>query len=104
MYLPNYNMPKTKRRRVVVPKQKLTEYEEFKKDEPEMPDFTCPHIDNVVDWLYKAGEEMELLRTMNSKLRDNVEYWKSSCEEMQYKLDEMREWKKNLQNIVNQDI
>ena len=97
-------MPKTKRTRVVVPKQKLTEYEEFKKDEPEMPDFTCPHIDNVVDWLYKSGEEMELLRTMNSKLRDNAEYWKSSCEEMQYKLDEMREWKKNLQNIVNQDI
>ena len=34
------------------PKQKLTEYEEFKKDEPEMPDFTVL-IDNVVDWLYK---------------------------------------------------
>ena len=33
-----------------------------------------------------------------------MQYWKSSCEEMQYKLDEIREWKKNLQNIVNQDI
>ena len=50
-------MKKTKRTRVTVPKQKLTEYEEFKKDEPEMPDFTCPHIDNVVDWLYKAEKK-----------------------------------------------
>ena len=36
-----------------------------------MPDFTCPHIDNVNDWLHKASIEMELLRTMNSQLRDN---------------------------------
>jgi len=103
MYLPNYNVVKTKRKRVVS-KKKLSEFETFEKDAPELPDFTCPHIDNVNDWLHKANEEMELLREMNSKLRDNAEYWKESCEEMQNKLNEMRQWKKNLQDIVNQDI
>ena len=103
MYLPNYNEVKTRRKRVVS-KKKLSEFETFEKDAPELPDFTCPHIDNVNDWLHKATEEMENLRTMNSKLRDNAEYWKESCEEMQNKLNEMREWKKNLQDIVNKDI
>ena len=103
MYLPNYNEVKTRRKRVVS-KKKLSEFETFEKDAPELPDFTCPYIDNVNDWLHKATEEMENLRTMNSKLRDNAEYWKESCEEMQNKLNEMREWKKNLQDIVNKDI
>ena len=103
MYLPNYNEVKTRRKRVVS-KKKLSEFETFEKDAPELPDFTCPHIDNVNDWLHKATEEMENLRTMNSKLRDNAEYWKESCEEMQNKLNEMREWKKNLQDIVSKDI
>tara|TARA_B100000579_G_C22632968_1_gene757561 strand:- start:226 stop:561 length:336 start_codon:yes stop_codon:yes gene_type:complete len=85
-------------------KQKLSEFEAFENDAPKMPDFTCPHIDNVNDWLYKATEEMEELRNMNSQLRDNAEFWKESCEEMQNKLDEMRDWKKTLQNIVNEDI
>lgn len=103
MYLPNYNEVKVKRKRVVS-KKKLSEFEALEKDAPEMPDFTCPHIDVVNDYLHKATEEMEELREMNSKLRDNAEYWKESCEEMQNKLDEMRDWKKNLQNIVNKDI
>lgn len=103
MYLPNYNVVKTKRKRVVS-KKKLSEFETFEAEQPEMPDFTCPHIDNVNDWLHKANEEMELLRNMNSKLRDNAEYWKESCEETQNKLNNLRDWKKNLQNIVNQDI
>jgi len=103
MYLPNYNVVKTKRKRVVS-KKKLSEFETFEAEQPEMPDFTCPHIDNVNDWLHKANEEMELLRNMNSKLRDNAEYWKDSCEEMQNKLDELRDWQENLRNIVNQDI
>lgn len=103
MYLPNYNVVKTKRKRVVS-KNKLSEFEIFEAEQPEMPDFTCPHIDNVNDWLHKANEEMELLRNMNSKLRDNAEYWKDSCEEMQNKLDELRDWQENLRNIVNQDI
>ena len=95
MYLPNYNVVKTKRKRVVS-KKKLSEFETFEAEQPEMPDFTCPHIDNVNDWLHKANEEMELLRNMNSKLRDNAEYWKESCEETQNKLNNLRDWKKNL--------
>ena len=82
--------------------KKLSEFETFKKDEPELPDFTCPHIDKVNDWLHKANEEMELLREMNSKLRDNAEYWKESCREMQNKLNEIRDWRKTLQEIVNE--
>ena len=80
--------------------KKLSEFEKFQKDEPEMPNFTCPSIDEVIDWSHKIIEQMEDIRTMNTQLRDNAEYWKSSCEELQYKLDEMREWQKNLQNIV----
>lgn len=82
-------------------RRKLNEYEKFVKDEPKMPDFTCPRIDNVNDWLYKAGEEMELLRTMNSELRDNAEYWKNSCEEMQETINELTEMRQNIRNIVN---
>tara|TARA_X000000950_G_C13873688_1_gene643967 strand:+ start:886 stop:1197 length:312 start_codon:yes stop_codon:yes gene_type:complete len=103
MYVPNYNVVRTKKKRVVS-KKKLSEFETFKKDAPELPDFTCPHIDNVNDWLHKANEEMELLREMNSKLRDNAEYWKESCEEMQNKLNEIRDWQKNLLEIASQDI
>lgn len=82
-------------------RRKLNEYEKFVKDEPKMPDFTCPHIDNVNDWLHKASEEMELLRTMNSELRDNAEYWKNSCEEMQETINELTEMRQNIRNIVN---
>jgi len=103
MYLPNFNEVKTRRKRVVN-KKNLSEFETFEKDAPTMPDFTCSHIDNVNDWLHKATEEMEMLRNMNSQLRDNAEFWKESCEEMQNKLNEMRNWKQNLQNIVNEDI
>lgn len=85
-------------------RRKLNEYEKFVKDEPKMPDFTCPHIDNVNDWLYKAGEEMELLRTMNSQLRDNAEYWKQCCEEMQEKINNYEDWRENLKKSISQDI
>ena len=84
-------------------KKKLSEFETFDKDAPSMPDFTCPHIDEVVDWSHKIIDKMEEIRNMNSQLRDNAEFWKESCEEMQNKLDDMRDWKKNLQNIVNED-
>lgn len=103
MYLPNYNVVKTKRKRVTT-KTPLSEFETFEAEQPEMPDFTCPHIDNVNDWLHKASEEMELLRNMNCKLRDNAEFWKESCEQTQNKLDNFRQWKADLQNIVNNDI
>ena len=103
MYLPNYEKVKSRRRKIVS-KKKLTEYEVFQKEAPEMPEFTCSHIDEVLDYLQKAEEKLEILRQMNSKLRDNAEFWKESCHEMQCKLDEFRDWKKNLQQVINQDI
>lgn len=103
MYLPNYNKEKVGRKRVVK-KNKLSEFETFIKNEPDLPDFTCPLIDTISDKLKKASDELEELRIMNSKLRENAEYWKESCEELQNKLNEIREWKQNLQQVVNQDI
>ena len=103
MYLPNYEEVKSKRKKLVS-KRKLTEYELFQKDAPEMPEFTCSYIDEILDYLHRAEEKLESLRHMNSNLRDNAEFWKESCQEMQCKLDEFRDWKKNLKNIVDEDI
>lgn len=103
MYLPNYNEVKTKRRRAVS-KNKLSEFETFKKNAPELPEFTCSHIDEVNDYLQRAEEKLESLRNMNSMLRDNAEFWKESCQELQHKLNDFREWQKNLKNIINEDI
>lgn len=100
MYLPNYNVVKTKRKRVVS-KNKLNEYETFKKDAPEIPDFTCPHIDEVIDWTHKITEKMEDIRNMNTQLRDSVDYWKCACEEMQNQIDELQKWKIKVKDCVN---
>ena len=70
MYLPNYNEVKVKRKRAVN-KKNLSEFETFEKDAPDMPEFTCSHIDEVIDYLQRAEEKLESLRHMNSKLRDN---------------------------------
>lgn len=91
----------TKKKRT---KKKLNEYETFVKDEPVLPDFTCPHVDNVNDWLHKATCEMEQLRIMNSQLRDNAEYWKQCCEEMQEKLNNYEDWKANLKTEFEKEI
>ena len=32
------------------PRNKLTEYDKFAKDAPKMPDYTCPAIDNVLEY------------------------------------------------------
>ena len=84
--------------------KKLNEFEKFKKEEPTFPDFTCPHIDTIIEFAYKSNEELEKLRTMNSQLRDNAEYWKQCCEEMQEKLDNFNVWKVNLQKEFEKDI
>jgi len=91
----------TKTKRV---KKKLNQYERFVKDEPEFPDYTCPHIDTIIDWMYKSNEELEKLRTMNAKLRDSAEYWKSSCEEMQEIIDGYAEKIAEIKIITNRDI
>ena len=49
----------------------------------------------------RSNEELEKLRTMNAKLRDNAEYWKNSCEEMQETINELTEMRQNIRNIVN---
>ena len=82
-------------------RKKLNEYEKFVKDEPILPEFTCPNIDTVNEFLQKSTEQLELLRTMNSQLRDNAEYWKNSCEEMQETINELSELKQNIRNLVN---
>ena len=91
----------TKKRKT---KKKLNEYEKFLKDAPRMPDYTCPRIDTILDWAYKSNQELEKLRTMNSELRDNAEYWKNCCEEMQETLDSYKELIQDARLIINKDI
>ena len=98
---PMINIQVTKKRKV---RQKLNQYEKFVKDEPKMPDFTCPHIDTVLDYLYKSNQELEKIRLMNSQLRDNAEYWKNCCEEMQETLDSHKELIQDVRLMINKDI
>jgi hypothetical protein len=44
---------------------------------------------------------MEMLRTLNSHLRDNAEYWKTSCEEMQETINDLLEIKENIRKLIN---
>ena len=103
MYSPNYTITRVRKTKAVT-KKKLSEFQVFEKEQPKMPDYTCPCIDDVIDWSHKIIDKMEEIRNMNTQLRDNAEYWKESCEEMQEKMDDFRSWRKNLQNIVNEDI
>jgi hypothetical protein len=86
------------------PRNKLTEYDKFAKDAPKMPDYTCPAIDNVLEYLCKSNQELEKIRLMNSQLRDNAEYWKNCCEEMQETLDSHKELIQDARLIINKDI
>jgi|TARA_B110000495_G_C23038578_1_gene621426 hypothetical protein len=98
MYSPTY---KVKTTRKVKTRQKLNEYETFAKNQPEMPEFTCPHIDEVIDWAHKIIDKMEELRSMNTKLRDNAEYWKVSAEEMQEKIHQHTELCEKIQKLIS---
>tara|TARA_Y100001933_G_scaffold119990_1_gene119983 strand:- start:3466 stop:3771 length:306 start_codon:yes stop_codon:yes gene_type:complete len=100
MYLPNYNDMKSRKKRVVA-KTKLNKYETYELEQPEMPNFTCPYIDEVVDWSHKIIDKMEEIRNMNTQLRDNAEFWKSACEEMQEELNDLNEWKSYIKDCVN---
>ena len=102
MYLPNYNVVKTKKKQVIT--KNLSEFETFEAEQPIMPDFSCPNIDNIVDLIQKANSELENVRTINSQLRDNAEYWKKCCEEMQEKINNYEDWKENLKKTISQDI
>tara|TARA_B100000676_G_scaffold198963_1_gene195520 strand:+ start:1148 stop:1453 length:306 start_codon:yes stop_codon:yes gene_type:complete len=100
MYSPNYTIKNVRKRKVTV-KKKLTEFEAFAKNQPEMPDYTCPYIDDVVDWAHKIIDKMEEIRNANSQLRDNAEYWKESCEEMQEKINEHTELQEKIKKLLS---
>ena len=99
----SYSSKKNNMKKNKSPK-KLSEFQKFQKDEPFFPDYTCPHIDTIIDLAFKSNEELEKLRTMNAQLRDNAEYWKQCCEEMQEKVDNFNEWKENLRTEFEKDI
>jgi cyclopropane fatty-acyl-phospholipid synthase-like methyltransferase len=82
-------------------RKKLNLYESYEKDSPKLPDFTCPLIDEVVEWASSISFKMEEIRKMNSELRDSAEYWKSACEEMQDKINEYQSLTEEIKNVVN---
>ena len=97
MYSPTYTIKKVARTK----RKKLTEYEVFEKEAPKCPDYTCPNIDEVIDWSHKIIDKMEEIRNMNTQLRDNAEYWQNSCEEMQEKINECNELRENIQKLLS---
>ena len=103
MYSPNYTIKKVRKTKAVA-KKKLTEFQTFEKEQPKMPDFSCPHIDDVVDWSHKIIDKMEEIRNMNAQLRDNAEFWKESCEELQERLNDYMEWGEQIREIANKDV
>ena len=75
--------------------KKLSKFKAFEREAPRIPDFTCPSIDVIV-------ETMEELREANADLRESVDYWKSACEEMQWEIDELTDWKKHIKSYVKE--
>jgi hypothetical protein len=100
MYLPNYNDMKSKKKRVVA-KKKLNKFETLKLEQPTLPEFTCPHIDEAIDYSHKIIDKLEEIRNMNTQLRDNAEFWKNACEEMQDELTDLVIWKSYIKDCVN---
>jgi hypothetical protein len=73
-------MPRKKKR------QKLSTLQKLKKKAPKVPEYTCPDIDNVINYVENNGKlkrnqlvsfkrNMEKLRDSNDKLRDSGIYW-----------------------------
>ena len=76
-------------------RKKLNQFQTFEKNAPKYPDYTCPHIDEAIF-------AMESLREMNTELRDCVEYWKESCEQLQEQNDELEAWKHHIKLYVRE--
>lgn len=66
--------------------KKKTNLKTLKKKAPKIPEFTCPDIDEIIDFierldvlkrgqLYKFKRGMEKLRNSNDKLRESGIYW-----------------------------
>jgi hypothetical protein len=75
--------------------RQISKYRVFEREAPDLPDFTCNHIDDIIS-------NLEELRNMNAELRDCTEYWKSACEEMQTEIDELTSWKKHIKAYVKE--
>ena len=71
------------------------EWRKVRKPAPNVPDITCPQIDNILDQLekligkelsdkkYKAFEKkLEKLRNANDKLRVSGKYWYDTCKKV----------------------
>ena len=67
------------------------------RDNGKIPDNTCPSIDNII-------EELEKLRTDNSKLRELGIFWYDFCGELAEKGDEIIEEKeKEIEELENEN-
>jgi hypothetical protein len=71
---------------VVGRKQRKPNLKTLKKKAPKIPDFTCPDIDHIINYVENKDllnrtqlayfkRRMEKLRTSNEKLRDSGIYW-----------------------------
>jgi len=67
-------------------KKRKPSLKKLKKKAPKIPDFTCPDIDHIIEYVEKTDKlnriqlsyfkrRMEKLRTSNDKLRDSGVYW-----------------------------
>jgi hypothetical protein len=67
-------------------KKRKPNLKKLKKKAPKIPDFTCPDIDHIMEYVEKTDKlnriqlayfkrRMEKLRTSNDKLRDSGIYW-----------------------------
>jgi hypothetical protein len=67
-------------------KKRKPSLKKLKKKAPKIPDFTCPDIDHIMEYVEKTDKlnriqlsyfkrRMEKLRISNDKLRDSGVYW-----------------------------
>jgi hypothetical protein len=78
---------------VVGRKQRKPNLKTLKKKAPKIPDFTCPDIDHIINYVEDKDllnrtqlayfkRRMEKLRTSNEKLRDSGIYWYDRIKEL----------------------
>ena len=74
-------------------KQRKPNLKTLKKKAPKIPDFTCPDIDHIINYVEDKDllnrtqlayfkRRMEKLRTSNEKLRDSGIYWYDRIKEL----------------------
>jgi len=68
---------------------------QYLKDAPKLPEFTCPNIDAAID-------KLESLRSENSELRDCADYWKDSFVELYEMFEELSNWKKDIKKLIRE--